>query len=134
MLDTHDHELHRPLRTRRTAPRRPTATLRRACALVEEWAGALGPREVVLASPRASCAGVERAVEIVERALEERGAPVYVRKQIVHNAHVVAELEARGAVFVDEVDEVPGGRDGDLLGPRRLAGGARRRRPSAAST
>ncbi len=50
-----------------------------------------------------------RAIEIVERALEQRGAPVYVRKQIVHNAHVVAELERRGAVFVEELDEVPDG-------------------------
>jgi 4-hydroxy-3-methylbut-2-enyl diphosphate reductase len=63
----------------------------------------------VLASPRASCAGVVRAVEIVERALEDRGAPIYVRKQIVHNAHVVADLEQRGAIFVDELDEVPRG-------------------------
>ncbi|HZU60659.1 MAG TPA: 4-hydroxy-3-methylbut-2-enyl diphosphate reductase, partial [Solirubrobacteraceae bacterium] len=84
-------------------------TLRDACKLVQEWAAALSPREVMLASPRASCAGVERAVEIVSRALEERGAPIYVRKQIVHNAHVVAELEDRGAVFVDELDEVPSG-------------------------
>jgi 4-hydroxy-3-methylbut-2-enyl diphosphate reductase len=66
-------------------------------------------RIVLLASPRSLCAGVERAVEIVERALEVRGAPVYVRKQIVHNAHVVDDLEARGAVFVDNLDEVPGG-------------------------
>ena len=58
-------------------------------------------------APRAP--GVVRAVEVVERALEERGAPVYVRKQIVHNTHVVAELERRGAVFVEEVDEVPAG-------------------------
>jgi 4-hydroxy-3-methylbut-2-en-1-yl diphosphate reductase len=108
VLDTYRHELHRPLRTVAAAA---TAyrTLRHACALVEEWARALGPREVVLAAPRASCAGVERAVEIVERALEYRGAPIYVRKQIVHNAHVVASLEQRGAVFVDEVDEVPRG-------------------------
>jgi 4-hydroxy-3-methylbut-2-enyl diphosphate reductase len=108
VLDTPRHELHRPLRTvagAATAYR----TLRRACALVEEWARALGPRQVVLASPRATCAGVVRAVEIVERALEDRGAPVYVRKQIVHNTHVVAELEARGAVFVDDVAEVPEG-------------------------
>ena len=63
----------------------------------------------MLASPRASCAGVERAVEIVERVLEDRGAPVYVRKQIVHNAHVVHTLEERGAVFVDELNEVPEG-------------------------
>jgi 4-hydroxy-3-methylbut-2-enyl diphosphate reductase len=108
VLDTHRRELHRPLRTvagAATAYR----TLRRACALVEEWARALGPREVVLAAPRASCAGVDRAVDIVERALESRGAPVYVRKQIVHNAHVVAALQDRGAVFVDEVDDVPRG-------------------------
>ncbi len=63
----------------------------------------------MLASPRASCAGVVRAVEVVERALEARGAPIYVRKQIVHNAHVVADLEQRGAIFVEEVDEVPSG-------------------------
>jgi 4-hydroxy-3-methylbut-2-enyl diphosphate reductase len=107
-LDTHRHELHRPLRTAAGAAR-AYRTLRAACALVEEWAGALGEREVVLASPRASCAGVVRAVEIVERVLAERGAPVYVRKQIVHNSHVVGELERRGAVFVDEVDEVPEG-------------------------
>ncbi|MFG1775858.1 4-hydroxy-3-methylbut-2-enyl diphosphate reductase [Micromonospora sp. NPDC049051] len=64
---------------------------------------------VLLAAPRAFCAGVERAIEIVERALASRGSPVYVRKQIVHNAHVVAELESRGAVFVEELDEVPVG-------------------------
>src|SRR5205807_1444433 len=76
---------------------------------VGDWAQALGPREIVLASPRASCAGVERAVEVVERALEERDPPIYVRKQIVHNTHVVADLERRGAVFVEELDEVPAG-------------------------
>ena len=64
---------------------------------------------VLLAAPRAFCAGVERAIEIVERALASRGSPVYVRKQIVHNAHVVADLESRGAVFVEELDEVPTG-------------------------
>ena len=61
------------------------------------------------AGPRSFCAGVERAIEIVERALERRGAPVYVRRQIVHNTHVVADLEERGAVFVDELGEVPRG-------------------------
>jgi len=101
VLDTHRHELHRPLRTLAGAAL-AYRTLRRACALVEEWARALGPRDVVLAAPRASCAGVERAVEVVERALEGRDEPVYVRKQIVHNAHVVADLERRGAVFVEE--------------------------------
>ena len=66
-------------------------------------------KRLVLASPRGYCAGVERAVETVERALELHGAPVYVRKQIVHNAHVVRDLEGRGAVFVDNVAQVPEG-------------------------
>ena len=65
--------------------------------------------KVLLASPRGYCAGVERAVETVEKALELYGPPVYVRKQIVHNLHVVRDLEARGAVFVDEETEVPEG-------------------------
>jgi len=64
---------------------------------------------VLLASPRGYCAGVERAVETVERALERYGTPVYVRKQIVHNSHVVRDLESRGAVFVDSVYQVPEG-------------------------
>ncbi|MFD0773054.1 4-hydroxy-3-methylbut-2-enyl diphosphate reductase [Streptomonospora algeriensis] len=64
-------------------------------------------RRVLLAGPRSFCAGVERAIDIVEQALEQRGAPVYVRKQIVHNATVVDELAERGAVFVEELDEVP---------------------------
>jgi 4-hydroxy-3-methylbut-2-enyl diphosphate reductase len=108
VVDNHRHELHRPLRTM-TAAARAYGTLRRACGLAEDWARALGHRDVVLAAPRASCAGVVRAVEIVERALADRGAPIYVRKQIVHNAHVVRELEERGAIFVDEVAEVPPG-------------------------
>src|SRR3954466_5825610 len=64
---------------------------------------------VLLASPRGYCAGVERAVETGEKALEHYGSPVYVRKQIVHNIHVVRDLEARGAIFVDEETEVPAG-------------------------
>ncbi|KII00212.1 4-hydroxy-3-methylbut-2-enyl diphosphate reductase [Streptomonospora alba] len=64
-------------------------------------------RRVLLAGPRSFCAGVERAIDIVEQALEQRGAPVYVRKQIVHNVTVVDELAERGAVFVEELDEVP---------------------------
>jgi 4-hydroxy-3-methylbut-2-en-1-yl diphosphate reductase len=64
-------------------------------------------RRVLLAKPRGYCAGVDRAVETVERALDLYGAPVYVRKQIVHNSHVVADLEAKGAIFVEETDEVP---------------------------
>ena len=66
-------------------------------------------KQVLLASPRGYCAGVERAVDTVERALDLYGAPVYVRKQIVHNAHVVRELEERGAIFVDSEAEVPEG-------------------------
>src|SRR6266516_5094155 len=66
-------------------------------------------RRVLLAKPRGYCAGVDRAVQTVEIALELYGAPVYVRKQIVHNSHVVASLEARGAVFVEEAEEVPEG-------------------------
>jgi len=62
---------------------------------------------VLLAAPRGYCAGVERAVDAVERALEQHGGPVYVRKQIVHNLHVVRDLERKGAVFVEELDEVP---------------------------
>ena len=67
------------------------------------------PRRVLLAAPRGYCAGVERAIDIVEVALATYGPPVYVRKQIVHNLHVVRDLETRGAVFVDELDEVPEG-------------------------
>ena len=66
-------------------------------------------RTVLLAAPRGYCAGVDRAVITVEKTLEVFGAPVYVRKQIVHNRHVVAQLEQRGAVFVEELDEVPEG-------------------------
>ena len=71
-----------------------------------------GDKKVLLASPRGYCAGVDRAVIAVEKALEHYGAPVYVRKEIVHNKHVVQTLEADGAVFVEEVDEVP---EGSLL-------------------
>ena len=66
-------------------------------------------RAVLLAAPRGYCAGVDRAVVTVEKALDLYGAPVYVRKQIVHNKHVVADLESRGAVFVEELDQVPAG-------------------------
>jgi len=64
---------------------------------------------VVLAQPRGFCAGVERAIEIVERALKKYGPPIYVRHEIVHNRHVVEDLRTRGAVFVDELDEIPPG-------------------------
>lgn len=68
-----------------------------------------GPKRILLAAPRGYCAGVDRAVVAVEKALTMYGAPVYVRKQIVHNKHVVSTLEGKGAIFVDEVDEIPEG-------------------------
>ena len=71
--------------------------------------GLMSTRRVLLAKPRGYCAGVDRAVQTVEKALERYGAPVYVRKQIVHNTHVVRTLEQRGAIFVEETDEVPEG-------------------------
>jgi 4-hydroxy-3-methylbut-2-en-1-yl diphosphate reductase len=84
-------------------------SLRAAAPALDEWVAALGAREVVLAGPRSFCAGVTRAIEAVDRALARYGAPVYVRRQIVHNTHVVHSLEEHGAVFVEEVDEVPPG-------------------------
>ncbi len=67
------------------------------------------PHEVVLAEPRGFCAGVDRAIEIVERALRKFGAPIYVRHEIVHNTYVVNDLKAKGAVFIEELDDVPAG-------------------------
>src|SRR3972149_655325 len=67
------------------------------------------PVEVLLANPRGFCAGVERAIDIVERALEEYGAPIYVRHEIVHNKYVVEDWRGKGAVFVEELDQVPPG-------------------------
>ena len=81
--------------------------LRRTGPALQRWADLAGPRRVVLGSPRAFCAGVERAIDIVELALQRYPRPVYVRRQIVHNQHVVADLERQGAVFVDELDDVP---------------------------
>ncbi len=68
-----------------------------------------GVRRVILASPRSFCAGVERAIKVVEQALDLYGPPVYVRRQIVHNTHIINDLSARGAVFVDEPTDVPSG-------------------------
>ncbi|MBI3456257.1 MAG: 4-hydroxy-3-methylbut-2-enyl diphosphate reductase [Candidatus Rokubacteria bacterium] len=68
-----------------------------------------GFREIVLAGPRGFCAGVERAIEVVERALDVVGGPIYVRREIVHNRHVVEALREKGAIFVEELDEVPPG-------------------------
>ncbi|WP_342023976.1 4-hydroxy-3-methylbut-2-enyl diphosphate reductase [Arthrobacter citreus] len=90
-----------------TVPRR-----RRSPQEVAAAAPVSGPRRVLLAAPRGYCAGVDRAVIAVEKALEAYGPPVYVRKQIVHNLHVVQTLEEKGAIFVDETDEVP---EGSLL-------------------
>jgi 4-hydroxy-3-methylbut-2-enyl diphosphate reductase len=88
---------------------RALARLRRIVPALREWAELTGPRTVLLAEPRSFCAGVDRAIDIVERALRRYPHPVYVRRQIVHNAHVIADLERRGAVFVDELDQVPDG-------------------------
>ncbi len=82
-------------------------SLRLASPVLAKWAAAGGQRKVLLAGPRSFCAGVERAIEIVDRMLDRGSQPVYVRKQIVHNSHVVTGLERRGAVFVDELSEVP---------------------------
>jgi 4-hydroxy-3-methylbut-2-enyl diphosphate reductase len=103
--DTPDHPLVSPHIV--TGGLAALRSLRAAAPVLAQWAAAVGPRRVLLASPRSFCAGVERAIEIVELALEQHGAPVYVRKQIVHNATVVADLERAGAIFVDELSEVP---------------------------
>src|SRR5262249_49025888 len=84
-------------------------SLRQAGPALARWAAAVRPRDVVMAGPRPVCAGVERAIEIGELAMQRYGATVYVRKQIVHNTTVVAELERLGAIFVDELSEVPDG-------------------------
>jgi 4-hydroxy-3-methylbut-2-enyl diphosphate reductase len=88
---------------------RAARALKSLAEVLGEWAANVHPRELLLAAPRASCAGVERAIEVVERALDRYGPPVYMRKQIVHNRHVVSELERRGAICVDQLDEVPDG-------------------------
>jgi 4-hydroxy-3-methylbut-2-en-1-yl diphosphate reductase len=69
----------------------------------------LRPQEIVLAEPRGFCAGVDRAIEIVERAIEKFGAPIYVRHEIVHNTYVVNDLKSKGAIFIEELDDVPPG-------------------------
>jgi 4-hydroxy-3-methylbut-2-enyl diphosphate reductase len=107
IVDTPDRPLLRPGTVLRGIS--GLRTLRAAAPALREWCEAAGEGEILLASPRSFCAGVDRAIEIVERALERFGAPVYVRRQIVHNAHVVRRLEGMGAVFVQEVEEVPPG-------------------------
>ncbi|HZO79557.1 MAG TPA: 4-hydroxy-3-methylbut-2-enyl diphosphate reductase [Solirubrobacteraceae bacterium] len=108
VLDTGGGQLRHPVAATSDALRAARA-LRAAAGVLSQWAREIGPREVVLAAPRASCAGVERAIEVVERALDRYGAPVYMRKQIVHNRHVVDDLERRGAVCVDQLEQVPDG-------------------------
>lgn len=105
VVDTPERELRSPA----TIPGGITALrhLAAAAPVLELWAAALTERRVLLAGPRSFCAGVERAINTVERALELHGRPVYVRRQIVHNRHVVDGLAERGAVFVDELDAVP---------------------------
>jgi 4-hydroxy-3-methylbut-2-en-1-yl diphosphate reductase len=107
LTDTPEHELL----DRRTLPGAVGAyrTLRRITPVIEAWAAAVRPRDVLLAHPRSFCAGVERAIATVRRALEIHGPPVYVRRQIIHNTHVVDDLAGAGAVFVHELDEVPPG-------------------------
>ena len=75
---------------------------------------------IILANPRGFCAGVDRAISIVERALEEYGAPIYVRHEVVHNKFVVDNLRAKGAVFVDDLADRTQGCNADLLGSRRI--------------
>lgn len=107
VLDTPDRELRsqHTLRNIQLARRRLSSVV----PVLEQWAEVTRPRHVRLAAPRSFCAGVERAIEIVDRALDRFEPPVYVRRQIVHNTHVVDRLERRGAIFVQEVDEVPPG-------------------------
>jgi 4-hydroxy-3-methylbut-2-enyl diphosphate reductase len=88
---------------------RALGALLRVRPALERWARVVQPRTVLVAGPRSFCAGVERAIDTVERALVRFGPPVYVRRQIVHNTHVVAGLEAKGAIFVEEFDQVPDG-------------------------
>jgi 4-hydroxy-3-methylbut-2-enyl diphosphate reductase len=107
VLDTPQRELWSPATAAGLRP--AIRVLWRLGPVLERWAAAVGERRVVLAAPRSFCAGVDRAIDIVERALERYGEPVYVRRQIVHNTHVVRRLEAAGAVFVEELDDVPDG-------------------------
>ncbi|MDT4937397.1 MAG: 4-hydroxy-3-methylbut-2-en-yl diphosphate reductase [Pseudonocardiales bacterium] len=100
-----------PIARLRTLPAGAKAlgTLRQVGPALRRWADLAAPRTVLLAEPRSFCAGVERAIEIVETALRRYSRPLYVRRQIVHNAHIVENLERQGVVFVDELDEVPDG-------------------------
>src|SRR5690606_34547111 len=107
-----------PDRGRRRHPTRPyhgrvttsePSTTARVESVAAPAARPAGRKRVLLAKPRGYCAGVDRAVQTVEEALRLYGPPIYVRKQIVHNRHVVSTLEQRGAIFVEETDQVPEG-------------------------
>ena len=103
----------------------PRARSRQTRAPLERWAKACGEHEIILASPRSFCAGVERAIETVERALVQFGAPVYVRRQIVHNLHVVHRLERIGRDLRRRTERGPRRLGGRSRGSRRLARGRR---------
>lgn len=107
VVDTPSQPLLRPA-TMHTGPV-ALGVLARVGPALRAWGAAVADRQVLLAGPRSFCAGVERAIDVVERLLVTKPHPVYVRKQIVHNAIVVRDLEQRGAVFVEELDEVPAG-------------------------
>ena len=124
----------RPLLSPRAVPGGIAAlrSLRLAAPALARWAAACGPRRVLLAGPRSFCAGVERAIEIVERVLDQHGPPVYVRKQIVHNKVVVTDLEGRGRDLRGRARRGARRRDRGVLRARGVAGGARARPPAAA--
>ena len=107
IADTPEREL-RSLGTI-TGGMRALKGLSTAAPVLAGWGRSVATRRILLAGPRSFCAGVERAIATVEQAIERFGQPVYVRRQIVHNRHVVEDLERRGAVFVQELDEVPAG-------------------------
>ncbi len=115
-----------PAARRSPGAARAYRALRGGRALVQEWADALGSRQVVLAGPRASCAGVERAIEVVERALERHGRPLYVRRRSSTTPRGRATSSERGAVFVGRARRGARGRHRRLLRPRRLPGGPAR--------
>ena len=107
VADVADDRLLRPTTVRRL--RTAVQALEGLAEPLDAWCAATADRQVWLPEPRSFCAGVERAIDVVDALLRRRGAPVFVRKEIVHNQHVVSDLRARGAVFVDDLAEVPPG-------------------------